>query len=313
MSWLDRTTPLLIDPGEIDLHDSTYEFPFFGDSLSLEKSVGTVGVINAPVLQEHRAGSLIPVLGRRRLAAARVVGLREISARVIPAEMPEADGYSLAFWDNCARITDPATTAYVVKRLLDLFPREEACSTFLRVLNVPRKGPRLERLRRVGGLERSILQGLASGRLLEKTAVTLAYMDEEDRQLAFDLSQRLRLNANTSEEVIGSLHDLAVLQQRSVTQIVASDQIRSVLDSEGGSVPERATSLRQVLRSMRFPEMITRESAFREWCTGLDLPDNQKVRHAPAFETDECTVEIKVRDRERASKILAALRIGDRD
>lgn len=313
MSWLDRTTISLLDPADVNLHDSTYEVPYFGDSSSLGKSVAMVGVVNAPVLQDHSSRGLIPVLGRRRLRAARAAGFHEIPVRLIPPEMPEADGYSLAFWDNCVRITDPATTAHVVKRLLELFPLEEVCSTFLPVLNVPAKGPRLERLRRVGGLERTILEALALGRLMEKTAVTLAALDEQGRLLVFDLSQRLRLNANTCEEVVASLYDLAVVRGRSIGEIVASDPIASVLLQEDRSVPERAMSLRTILRSMKFPEVVAREREFREWCTELALPDNQKIRHASAFETDECTLEIKVDDREQAHQIVEALRAVDRD
>jgi len=172
---------------------------------------------------------------------------------------------------------------------------------------VPQKGPRIERLRRIGGLERPILEALAAGRLLEKTAVTLSYMDEQDRIPVLSLAQSLRLNANTSDEVIGGLHDLAVIQQRPVSEIIASEQIRLVLEDQDRPVPERATEFRRLLRSMRFPELEARESEFREWCGQLGVPANARIHHAPGFETEECTIEVRSADRDEARKIVEAL------
>lgn len=307
MNWLDRTTTSILDPREVDLTDLTYEIPSFGDSGDIEKAIRTIGIVNAPVVQGHPTRGIIPVIGRRRIEAAKSLDWSEILVRWVSPDMPDQDGYRLSFWDNCTRVNDPATRAYVVKRLLDLFPREVVCSDFLPCLGVPPKGPRIERLRRIGGLERPILEALAAGRLLEKTAVTLSYMDEQDRISMLSLAQSLRLNANTSDEVIGGLHDLAVMQQKRVPEIIASEQIRLVLEDRDRPVPERATEFRRLLQSMRLPELEARESEFREWCERIDVPPNMKIRHAPAFETEECTIEVRVAGRDEARKIVEAL------
>lgn len=307
MNWLDRTTTSILDPRVVNLTDSRYEIPFFGDSESLKRSVRIVGIINAPVVQEHPTQGIVSVLGRRRLEAARSLGWSEILVRCVSPDMPEQDGYQFSFWDNCQRINDPATRAYVLKRLLDLFPRDVVCSDFLPSLGVPPKGPRIERLRRVGGLERPILEALAAGRLLEKTAVTLSYMEEGDRIPVLHLAQSLRLNANIADEVIGGLNDLAVIQQRTVSEIIASEQIRSILDDRDQPVPERTAEFRRLLGSMRFPELDAREREFHEWCGQLGVPVNARIFHAPAFETEECTIEVRSVSREKARKIVEAL------
>jgi ParB-like chromosome segregation protein Spo0J len=266
-----------------------------------------VGIVNPPVVQRHPVRGIIPVIGRRRLQAVKSLGWQEILVRCISPDMPKEDGYRLSFWDNCTRINDPATRACVVKRLLELFSRDVVCSDFLPSLGIPPKGPRVERLLRVGGLERPILEALAAGRLLEKTAVTLSYMEEPDRIPVLQLAQSLRLNANIADEIVGGLHDLAVIQQRHVSEITASDAIRSLLEDRDAPIPQRTAELRKLLRSMRFPDLDIREREFRTWYGNLDVPPKTKIRHAPAFDTEECTIEVRTAGGDEARKILEAL------
>ena len=69
----------------------------------------------------------------------------------------------------------------MVRRLLDLIPREVVADDFLPLLGVPARGPRLERLRAVGGLVHPVLQALSLGRIQEKTAFALSALSSEDQ------------------------------------------------------------------------------------------------------------------------------------
>ena len=64
--------------------------------------------------------------------------------------------------------------AYVVKRLFELIPRETLAKKIFPFLDVSSKGPKLERLRRIGGLETPLLSALSKGRLQEKSAGILS-------------------------------------------------------------------------------------------------------------------------------------------
>ena len=76
----------------------------------------------------------------------------------------------MAFWDNVHRLSDPACVAVVVKRLLELFSREFIAKEFLPVLGVPPRGPRLEQLKALGGLEETILQAVVFGTYSRKNS-----------------------------------------------------------------------------------------------------------------------------------------------
>jgi len=308
LNWLDRTTFVNLDPRDTDLSDTTYFVPCFAAPDSLALSIERVGILNPPVVQECCDGRMIPVLGRRRLEAAEKIGLLEITARVVPDDMPEPDGFILAFWDNYAhRGFDEAVRAVVLARLLQLFPRLTVAREFLPALGVPPKGPRIERLKAIGGLEHRTLRALACGRIHEKTAALLTKCLPDDRSVVMDLVELLGLNANKNAEVIAGLFDMSILSGRKISEILKDDPLPGLLSEENLSPAERGRRIRDQLRTWRFPALSSNEQKFQEWRRSLVLPSNTTIRHTQAFESEECTVEIKLRSRADAAKALERL------
>ena len=243
-------------------------------------SIERVGIINKPLVQEKSTGSLIPVLGRRRLKAASELGMASVESSMVPASMPEQDGFRIAFWDNVHRLSDPACAAIVVKRLLELFSRESIAKEFLPVLGVPPRGPRLEYLKALGGLEETILQALSLGHIYEKTALLLSQLQPQERMALFAFSEELGLNANKKAEIIERLIDLSVFYSMLVLEFIETKEAQAVLADQDISVPERASRFRDFLRSCKFPELAIKEVEFRRWCETLrDLIGYPCARH----------------------------------
>lgn len=308
MNWLDRTKPALVDPRDADLSDTTYLVPCFADPDPLVMSIERVGILNPPIIQERSDGRLIPVLGRRRLEAADRVRLREVATRVVPDDMPEPDGFVLAFWDNYGhRGFDAAVRTVVLVRLLELFPLLTVARDFLPALDIPPKGPRIERLKAIGRLEHRLLRALASGRIHEKTAALLTKCLPEDRSTVMDLVELLGLNANKNAEIVANLFDLSVLSGRKISEVLQDDPLPEVLHEENLSMAERGKRIREQVRAWKFPALSTNEQKFLEWRRTLSLPPNTTIRHAAAFESEECAVEIKLRSREDAIRALERL------
>lgn len=309
MHWLEHTGTLKLDPNEPDLEDSTYLIPCFENLLPLVESVRRVGIINPTVVQRTPEGGLIPVLGRRRLLAARRAGVREVKTRVLPSEMPAPDGFQLAFWDNLGRASfDSAYSAYLVRRLLDLFPRDVVAGDFLPVLGISSAGHRLERFSAIGGLELPVLHALSSGKIHEKTAGVLAEMEPKDRLPLMELVDSLHLNANKAAEIVTSLHDLSILQGKAISELLRDRQCQSIVHDPESSVPEKASRFRELIRSWKFPELITREDEFNLWRRGLIDNDRIQVRPASAFESEECIIEIRARSRLETERIVSKIK-----
>jgi len=308
MSWLDPTRSILLDPNDPDLGDRTYHIPCYASLDTLVRSIERIGIINRPLVQEMPGGKMVLVLGRRRIEAARKVGLKAVQVRIVPREMPEADGFLLAFWDNIGqRFFDVATQAVVVRRLLEIFQRSTVATEFLPVLGIAAKGPRLESLRAIGGLEDPVLASLASGRILEKTAEILARLDRKERMICMSLMNQLGMNANKNAELVVNLFDLSVFHHKPISKIISVSDAVALLENELWSAPEKASRFRELVRSWKFPELVKDEKNFRDWQRRMSLPKQITIRHAQSFENHSCTIEIRSDSRDEANKILARL------
>lgn len=308
MKWLANTRTALLDPQEIDLRDRTYFIPCFADPAPLVKSIDSVGILNAPLLQELPGGRVITVLGRRRLQAAVHLGISRTEVKIVSDRIPEAEGFAVALWDNLGhRSFDIASTAVAVRRLLDLVPRDVVANDFLPFLGVPARGPRLERLRAIGGLEEPVLQSVAQGRIQEKTAFILTTLSREEQRALLELTDALGLNANKGAEVIGHLVDLSVFHGKPILTFLHEEEARSIVNDEDTPRPERAARFRRLIRSWKFPELVNSEQEFQEWLRGLPQSEGIFVHPAPGFESRECTVEIRAESREEVERILTKL------
>ncbi|AFM26384.1 ParB/RepB/Spo0J family partition protein [Desulfomonile tiedjei] len=307
MNWLDHTQTAMVNPNAVDLDDVTYLIPHFSDIDPLRKSIERVGLINAPVVQMSPSGVIIPVMGRRRMQCLRELGKSEIPAKVLPKHMPVADGFALAFWDNAAhRNFDPATRAYIVKRLLELNSRETIASDFLPVLGVAPKGPRLELLKRIGSMEHSVLKALADARINEKTAALLCDLDSHDRIRLLELMESLHLNTNKIFEVISWLVDLSVVNEKTIDELLARQEVGCILADDSPLV-ERAERFRNLVRSWKFPELVLREQEFHAWAKNIAQP-GISVRPTPMFENPQCVVEVHVHSLDEAESVVDALK-----
>ncbi len=309
MNWLDHTKLCVLNPSEVNLEDNTFYIPNFSESTPLRTSIERVGILNPPVVQERQSGSIVPVLGRRRLQAAAEARFSEVQVLVLSADMPVSDGFLLAFMDNAAhRIFDTATVAVVVGRLLDLFPSEMVAREFLPIIGVPPRGRRLERLRLLGDLEYRTLKWLAHGRILEKTAVVMARLDPQNRMLLLDVLEKLGMNANKNAEVVENLFDLSVYHARPLSDLLLDNTVQEMLNDKDVPIPEKAGRFRELVRSWKCPWQVEKEREFREWYAKLPHAPNTKIRPAQSFENEECTIEIRVSDRGEVQRVLEVLR-----
>ncbi len=294
-----------MNPDKIDLTDRTYYIPYFRGPESLANSIKQVGIINKPIVQERPSGGLIPILGRRRLEVASQLLMSSVEVQVIPPSMPEEDGFLMAFWDNVAhRQFDSACTAVVVKRLLELFPREIVAKEFLPVLRIPPRGPRLEHLRALGGLEETILQALSLGRVHEKTALLLSGLQPHERIALFAFNEDLGLNANKKAEMIEHLIDLSVFHGRPVLEFIQTDDAQSVVADQDIPLPERAHRFRDLVRSWKFPELAKKDAEFQAWSETLPRLDRVSVRQSRSVEAEQYDIEIRADSRNDVEKLI---------
>ncbi len=314
-NWLKNGERTTVYPGDVDLNDSTYLIPLFEDLEPLIASIAELGIINSPVIQRRAEGALIPVLGRRRLQASFAAGFTSVNARVISSQMPEDEGFVIALLDNLSvRRLDRAAVAYAIKRLLDLFSREQVAERFLPMLGIPRHGPMLDRLAGVGSLGQPFLKALAKGRIHEKTAVILSRLQAKDRAILLQLIQTLGINANKTADLIASIVDLSTIEEKPIAGYISNEPAQQILTDTDMPRPQRADRFRDLIRSRRHPDLVEKERDFQEWLKTLPrICDSARITIKPerSFETDEILVSIRADSREYVERLAEFLAVQD--
>lgn len=311
MNWLEHTRTLVISPDDVDLEDHSYYIPCFASLKPLITSIEKIGLVSPPLLKKSAQGSMLPVLGRRRLMAVREIGWQKLDSRVVSSDMPLADGFALAFWENVGhRPLEQAAKAVVVRRLMELFPKTVLARDFLPVLGIAPKGPTLERLQAIGGLEYTLLAELASGRIQDKTAEILSRLDSGDRSVCVSLMTELGMNANKNAEFISNLYDLSVITGQSCAELLGNAHAVAVLQDAELPPAVKAERLRQLLRRWKFPELFRDQDSFDTWRKELSLPRGVTVRPSQSFEDPGCTIEVRAKSRDDAEGIIDRVRLS---
>jgi len=199
---------------------------------------------------------------------------------------------------------DAACTAIVVRRLLELFTRNVVAEQFLPVLGVPPRGPRLEQLAALGGLEEPVLLSLALGRIYEKTALLLSELQPHERTGLLEFTEYLGLNANKKAEVIERLIDISVFHNRPVLEVIQAEDAQAVLMDQDIPLPERANRFRDLLWSWEFPDLAKQEAEFRVWRETLPRSDRVSVRPSRSVETEQYNIEIRADSRNDVEKLI---------
>ncbi|MDQ1239586.1 MAG: ParB family transcriptional regulator, chromosome partitioning protein [Thermodesulfobacteriota bacterium] len=309
-NWLSHTRNMVVGLENCDLDDETYHVPCYSSLEPLMRSIERVGVLCKPVMQERLNGRLIPLLGRRRLKAARGLGMTEMPVSILPRDISEAECYELAFWDNIGhRELELPSKAFVVARLLEVFPRTDVASRFLSVLGITPWGPRIEELKLLAQLDREISSLLAAGRLKEKTALTIARISGLDQKVCVRLLDELKPNVNKAHELIAGLFDLSVTKGCGIDEIVQGSGIAGIIESNDSSPHEKIDMLRSWLKRMRCPELYQDELEFQEWLRRQPLPENVSIKPQQAFEDPGCTIEIRLQSKSEVPNLLRNLEL----
>lgn len=308
MSWRQNTRTLLIDPGEIDLSDTAYYLPCYDDIDDLVESVRQVGFLSQPVVTKNNAGRFIAVLGRRRLYAAVKANIGEAHILEIAPDVGNKTLIDLIFWDNLFRVRNNIVCmAVMTRKLTEVFEIGVVAEKYLPWIGVPRKGPRIERLKLLASLDERVLRALWHGKILEKTAALLAALTYEERSGMLDFIEYFGWNANKASEILQSILDISILAGRSTLETISEATARMEKERPDADVIEKASGMRTLIRAWKSKELVQEEISFEQWLENLVIPPNVQIRHAQSFESRSLIMEIRAGSKGEAVKIIEKL------
>ncbi|MGC8602790.1 MAG: ParB N-terminal domain-containing protein [Desulfomonilaceae bacterium] len=304
-----NTKTVNINLTQIDLKNIDFLVPSFESLDSLIASIEQVGVLYPPVVKGINDANFIPVLGRRRIEALKALRTSDLEVGIINPSQPDHETYTMAFWDNLARIKgDAAVRAFVVKRFLELAPKEILVKRIFPFINVPPKGPQLEKIKNIGRLELTILEALSNGRIHEKSALIVAALPADQRQILLKLIYDLGLNSNKAFEVISHLNDLSIYRNESITDLLERSEVLRILHDSNITVSEKALQFRSLIKQWAFPDFTNDQEVFNKWLKGVGPPKNVTVRPAQSFEDESVTIEIRLDSFSKAKNFVNLIR-----
>jgi hypothetical protein len=116
----------------------------------------------------------------------------------------------------------------------------------------------------------------------------------EDRTALLGIAERLRLRTGQLVSAFEVLEEIALRERVTLAAIVASDEIRHIVDG-AGSAPGRARDLLDTLRAKRFPRLHRMTTRLVNEIAALGLPAGIRMVLPKDLSSDEVRIEICAR------------------
>lgn len=294
----------------LDLEDLTFVFSPPGDLSRLQASLREVGLLNPPWLRGLEGSRLQPVAGFKRLLAASRLGWRQLPARVLPPETPEARCLLIFLADNAFnREFNILEQALLASRLLKHWDRQTVVRKFLPCLGLAPSFAILDRVLALASLEEPLRQLAARGRLALTAAALLAGWDPADREAVAPFLEKLPLSQSKQEEFLQGLDLLARREGVRPGSVLSGEEIQRFLREADGTPQARAAALRLLLQRLVSPRFSAALEAFQAGLQRLGLKGHARMRlqPPPALEGPDFHLEIKFRDTGELQKLLEEL------
>lgn len=285
--------------------DYLVSFPLANPSVAA--SVRKIGIINPPVLAAAAKGKYKIVCGYKKIAAAKKLGKKKITAKVFDrGELNDKTALLTAITENAvSRGLNAVEISLAIHKLQKLsVPIDE---TILKLLDIP-----IHLVLEYAGLrqlETNIKEAVVEGILTPAHAFLLAKLGRDDRKTLGGLLVRgIRANINETKEIVQYLDDLKIIfSKRKMSDVLALEGLKKILANDELNPREKVDRLRDALKRLRYPLISEKEDGFRQKLKDAGLPNNVLVSHAKYFEGNELKIECKFKTAEELKSILAKI------
>ena len=294
----------------LDREDHTFVFSPPGDLSRLQASIREVGLLNPPWVRSVKGDRFQVVTGVKRLLAAAQLGWVQVTARVLPADTPEARCLLVHLHDNaCSRGFNNLEQALLASRLLEHWDRQTVIQRFLPCLGLAPSLTILERLLALALLEEPFQQLAARGRLSLPGAQLLASWEPQDRGAVAPFLEELPWSQSKQEEFLQGLNLLARREGVPPGEILSLEEFRQYLQEEAGTPQAKAAAARLLLQKQDSPRFSAVQEGFQTGLQRLGLRHHPRLRlqPPPAFEGPDFHLEVKFRDAAELQELLGEL------
>jgi ParB/RepB/Spo0J family partition protein len=286
--------------------DQTYRITTQKDTRRLSRSIGAVGLLSPPLLIERKTVYQI-ICGFRRITACFQLGWRHMDARVLDPNTCRLDRMKMAIADNSGQrplnILEQANALQLIKSEAG----SSQCADIARSIGIEGNTAFFEKLQELKRLPEPIQEAVLDGVIPLSIVNLLKAFDSDTSELLASIFQQLKLGLNKQREVIETVKEISIRDGLSACQLLSSQEITNILDSEHLDRNQKTHQLRQLLRQKRFPTLVAAEKRFNQQVGDIKLGDGIKLEAPRYFESRAFSFHIHFQNVAELKQLLGRL------
>lgn len=294
------------DINSIDLSDRTYRFsplPETKPDDALMASIGQFGILHPPMLRQ-KGGNVIVASGRKRIMAARQLGLESVLCLLIPETVDDRFLYSLlieeAVYGSRLSLIEQAR---LFDRFLQNMPPGEALPLLKKLGHKPQKYI-LEELLSLLSLCQSAVSAVHLGKISLKTALKMQRLSTENQEVVAHIITSLSLGGSKQGKLIDYCTELIMRTNIPLRQLLGKFIADDEPANRDDNIPQKTGALLLWLHNQCFPRSVEADNAFKKSVAALNLPENVHLGHSPSFEEETVTLSVRLSDLDTARQVL---------
>lgn len=289
--------PFEYQPADVSLSDidsgvEIYRITTNCDADDLASVIECAGLANPPILKPTANGYII-ICGFRRIAAARSLGWRTISARLIDEDAAPLSCALLAISENCIeRSLNLIETSRAVAILSSLIPEKNELQETAEKFGLPGNPSLLKKVLPLCRLPLPLQEGVLSGSLALPCIQMLSRLPAETSVVLAEFLTTLKLSLHKQRELIDIVQEISKREDCSIENILESPDICRIFDDPEADLPRKAALIREYLKKRRFPHLTRAETRFEELKSRLKLGNYVFLKPPPGFESNRYTLSM---------------------
>ncbi|HSM73988.1 MAG TPA: ParB/RepB/Spo0J family partition protein [Desulfobacterales bacterium] len=240
----------------IDPVDETLRITTAEDSDDLCRSIATLGLLTAPILQAAAGGAYRVVSGFRRVAACRRLGRALIPARLLGPEADPSLVVRLAIADNSGqRALNLIEQSRAIGLMRSVLPPNQDLGQALGSLGISLNSALAGKIGLLAGLAGVIQEGVLAGNLSLAMALELGGMPAGEGRLLAELFAELKPSLNKQREIVTLASEIALRDGVDLAALFSSQPLAAMRNAPEMDRNQKLRQIRQILHRMRYPEL----------------------------------------------------------
>lgn len=274
-----------VDTAEIDLSDTVYRITTDIPDEELIHSIKNVGLISPPTLIRQTDGPYRVVCGFRRIRVCRLIGLKDIDARIIPSPENEAATLILAIADNAQnRSLNIIEQAVAISKLSIHYNDDQRLCKEAEKAGLHVNPGLVKKLRKIVSLHDELQRKIAAGIISLTIGLELAKFTSDAAVGIARIIEKLRLTLSHQKEMVRMVREISRLKDQTVAEIINSSMISEIINDPDIDRNQQIKKLRRTLRQIRYPEIVRFEKKYNDYLRQINLPESVHLIPPPDFE-----------------------------